>query len=164
MVISDFINGYSSRESIKNFCDAITRVMLQMKQNNDDLVEENRRLKDENYKDEELAKLSKELKNLENECYRGFPISKKENEEIITWQKQHDINVHRNYDLYHGAIGGGYSYRFYPTSIGCIGTCICDTCAARAREVASSDGHYNKDKYREYMEKVNGSFDFQDIV
>ena len=28
----------------------------------------------------------------------------------------------------HGASGGGYSYTFYPTAIGCSGVIRCDNC------------------------------------
>ena len=64
---------------------------------------ENEHLKSENYKDEELIKMQEKLKAAEEEkrealtaYYRGFPISKEEEEFIHSWQKQHDIKEHGN--------------------------------------------------------------------
>lgn len=53
------------------------------------LQEENNRLKDEHYKDEELKKLQEKIKELQGDCARGFPISKDEQEVIDEFRKEH---------------------------------------------------------------------------
>ena len=88
------------------------------------LEKENKALKNEHYKDEELQKIQKELTSLRQARYRGFPISEEEQEKIKEWQKKHDEEVHCTKT---GAIGGKYAYEFIPTSIGTFGSvkCIC---------------------------------------
>lgn len=68
-------------------------------------------------KDSEITNLQEENKQLRADLYRGFPISKKENEAICQWQKQHKCCG--------GAIGGSYTYEFTPTAIGTIGIIKC---------------------------------------
>lgn len=98
------------------------------------LSQENKKLKDEHYKDEEIQNLKNQIKKLEQDSRRGFLISEKEWNAIEKWQNEHDTNVHRLDSLDKklsagGAIGGRYSYHFVPTSIGTIGTvkCSCGT-------------------------------------
>ena len=87
------------------------------------LEKENKALKNEHYKDEELQKLQKELDSLRRDLSRGFPISEKEQKEIREWQKKHDEEEHGGVS----AIGGKYAYEFTPTSIGTFGSvkCVC---------------------------------------
>ena len=58
-----------------------------------------------------------------------------------------------------GAIGGRYFYKFVPTSIGVSGQCICGKCHQLA--LAESEGA--SDEYREQMEKLGGSYEFQEL-
>lgn len=88
------------------------------------LEEENKKLKDEQYKDNELLDMKAKLEEAKQDVYRGFPISKEEMESIKKWMKQHTIEKH-NGNEYVGAIGGNYSYHFIPTSIGTIGIVRC---------------------------------------
>lgn len=136
------------------------------------LKAENAQLKDKNYKDNELDSMKKQVESakidmeiMKKDMYRGFPITAKEKEAIHNWSKNHDKKEHKNPRGYHGAIGGGFSYVFTPTSIGTIGVCVCKTCERRAYAAAFSDPKigYNRDKYKEYMKKHNGEFIFQDI-
>ena len=131
---------------------------------------ENEHLKAENYKDEELIKIQEKLKAAEekkrealNAYYRGFPISKEEEESIRSWQIQHDIEEHSNKNGYHGAIGGGFLYRFVPTSIGTIGECRCSTCEQNAYKFAYKEGKYNGKAFEEYMKDHNGRIIFQNL-
>lgn len=89
-----------------------------------DLREENARLKSASYKDEELQKMKTELEEMRNNYNRGFPISEEEHDQIKSWMTEHN-KCHSN----SGAIGGGYTYCFTPTSIGIIGTVKC-TCGS----------------------------------
>ena len=98
------------------------------------LEKENKRLLDEHFKDEELSKMKEELAEARKELNRGFPISEDEWNRLKEWQRQHEEEVHRADYANHkymkcGAIGGNYTYKFIPTSIGTFGTCIC-SCGA----------------------------------
>ena len=95
------------------------------------LEKENKKLKDEYYKDNELQKMKKELDKMKDDYYRGFPISEKEAEEIKRWMSEHEAEYHQSkktpFGSYRGgAIGGCYEYVFTPTSIGTIGTIKCN--------------------------------------
>ncbi len=94
------------------------------------LTEQNKKLRDEKYKDEELQKLTKELEECRKEVRRGFSISEDEEKSINEWKKKHELEKHgiktdRDRIDAHGAIGGAYMYHFLPTSIGIIGEVAC---------------------------------------
>lgn len=82
------------------------------------------KVKDENFKDIELKKMKQELETMRKEYYRGFPISKAEEERIDEFMKKHN-EIHGSY---HGCSGGGFTYIFYPTAIGTSGVVRCDIC------------------------------------
>ena len=86
-------------------------------QTNDYLRKENERLKDEHYKDEELVKMKEQCEKMKREYFLGFPISEEEDKKIKEWIKTRP-------DYNEGAIGGRYTYKFTPTSIGVIGTIV----------------------------------------
>lgn len=99
------------------------------------LEEENKKLKDEHYKDSEMQRMKAELKKAKEDLYRGFPISEEEEKRIKEWQDKHDAEVHglkTLKDRVHagGCIGGRYSYEFVSTSIGVVGTVKCN-CGAK---------------------------------
>lgn len=134
------------------------------------LKAENTQLKDENYKDNELESMKKQVESakidmeiMKKDMYRGFPITAKEKEAIHNWSKNHDKKEHKNLRGYHGAIGGGFDYVFTPTSIGTVGVCVCETCQKRAYIEAFANGTFDKEKYNKYMNEHGGQFIFQDI-
>ena len=88
------------------------------------LEKENEHLKSEHYKDDEIKQLKEENKRLQEDYWRGFPISKEEEKAIDDWWKKHREEKH-NGNTYSGAIGGSLEYRFIPTSIGTIGEVVC---------------------------------------
>lgn len=97
------------------------------------LKEENRKLKDEVWKDEELQDMKEQLDKMKAKYYRGFPISKQEEIAIKEWKEKHEEEVHGLKTSLQrmnaqGASGGGYSYIFYPTAIGCSGVVRCNSC------------------------------------
>ena len=99
------------------------------------LREENQKLKDEHYKDEELQMWKQKYEEAKEELYNGFGITNAEREKINEWQKKHDAEAHGLTDSRMrlkagGAIGGRYHYKFLPTSIGVSGTCVCGRCGA----------------------------------
>lgn len=89
------------------------------------LITENNKLKDAAYKDNELADMKKSYNEMQEDYWRGFPISKEEKDFIDEWTKDHLIKKHS--DTYCGVIGGRFTYEFTPTSIGVVGKikCIC---------------------------------------
>ena len=93
------------------------------------LKEENKKLKDEVWKDEELQDMKEQLDKMKSNYHRGFNITEEEDATIKEWKKKHEEEVHGlTTPTAHGAAGGGYSYIFYPTAIGCSGVIRCDAC------------------------------------
>lgn len=88
------------------------------------LSEQNRKLKEEHYKDEIVQRMQQRLDQMSADYYRGFPISEKEKAAIDAWKLAHEKEAHGG-DSYAGAIGGRYSYHFVPTSIGTSGVIRC---------------------------------------
>ena len=91
------------------------------------LEEENQKLKDEKWKDNQLQEMKKQLDIAQKDCLRGFPISEDQHEKIKQWIQKHEEEAHSStLNLPRGgAIGGSYIYSFIPTSIGVFGTIKC---------------------------------------
>lgn len=126
---------------------------------------ENKKLHDENYKDNELSMMQAHIHHLEAEkkaylkdYYRGFPISKDEAEKIAEWKKKHNEEIHGN-DIF----SSGYTYEFYPTGLGTFGKCICSACQKRAYDDAYKTGSFDRNAYTKYMTEHNGECSFQDL-
>lgn len=99
------------------------------------LAEENKRLKNEHYKDKELSEMKDKLDKMQKAYYRGFPISEEEQKRIEEWKDRHDEEVHNAHSLIDkvklgGCCGGRYTYEFVPTGIGTVGTVKC-SCGAK---------------------------------
>lgn len=95
------------------------------------LEEENKKLKDEAFKDSELTNMKEKYESIKKDLMRGFPVSEEEEKRIEEWMKKHDKEVHGITTLDQrlrsgGCIGGRYIYIFVPTSIGIIGTIKCN--------------------------------------
>ena len=116
-------------------------------------------LEDEHYKDKRLQELTEELNKVRADARRGFSIWEDESEAIAAWKKKHDTEVHDNPKQYHGASGGGYSYRFYPTGIGTLGQCVCLQCEKYA--LIKSEG--DPKKYYKLLEECDGRFTFSEL-
>lgn len=98
------------------------------------LENENKKLKAERYKDEELSVMKTQLEEMKKAYYRGFPVSEEEQKQIVEWMNKHNKEVHNCCTLEDkvrrgGCIGETYTYEFTPTSIGTIGTVKC-SCGA----------------------------------
>ncbi len=96
------------------------------------LTEQNKKLCDEQYKDEELQKLTKKLEECKNKMRRGFSISENEEKSINEWKKKHESEKHgikTDRDRMNASIrepvGRLYTYHFLPISIGIIGVVSC---------------------------------------
>ena len=97
------------------------------------LKEENKKLKDEVWKDEELQNMKEQLAKMKSDYNRGFNITEKEDIAIKEWKKKHEEDVHSLTTPMaraqaQGASGGRYVYHFYPTAIGCAGVVKCNAC------------------------------------
>lgn len=58
------------------------------------LEEENRKLKDDAYKDAEIAKMKLQFEEMKADYYRGFPITENEKQKVEEWMKKHDAEAH----------------------------------------------------------------------
>lgn len=170
MLIGENVHLLSCEKDIAEAFESIQKSILWYKNDADRLREKVNYLESENYKDEELQKMKAQLEKIQEDYRRGFPITKEESDNIYKWKKNHDATEHGNADGYHGTIGGGYTYEFLPTSIGSFGTCFCNICkykamiaGATADTPAAKKIGFDKEVYNDYLEKHNGSFDFQDI-
>ena len=97
------------------------------------LKEENKKLKDEVWKDEELQNMKEQLDKMKSDYNRGFNITEEEDIAIKEWKKKHEEDVHSLTTPMaraqaQGASGGRYVYHFYPTAIGCAGVVKCNAC------------------------------------
>ena len=170
MLIGENVHLLSCEKDIAEAFESIQQSILWYKNDADRLREKVNYLESENYKDEELQKMKAQLEKIQEDYRRGFPITKEESDDINKWKKNHDATEHNNASGYHGTIGGGYTYEFVPTSIGSFGTCFCNICknkaiiaGATADTPAAKKNGFDKEVYNDYLEKHNGSFDFQDI-
>lgn len=77
-------------------------------------------------KDEEIQKLKDEISEMKKSKLKGlsFVVTEEELEEIKKWMDKH-INEKHGGSHYAGAIGGRFTYKFTPTSIGKIGEIVC---------------------------------------
>lgn len=122
-------------DSVSDLCQGIIDKVDTYEKRIKYLGEENKKLKDEHYKDSEMQRMEAELKKAKEDLYRGFPISEEEEKRIKEWQDKHDAEVHGLKTLKErvyadGCIGGKYSYKFVSTSIGVVGTVKCN-CGAK---------------------------------
>lgn len=106
---------------------------------------------------------------LDDDYFRGFPITAEEKESIYTWQKEHLTNQHPEIsDI-------DFHYEFIQTSIGVIGWCFCPICMNKASEVATEivnpNDFINKKEYKKQLDfktqkminKYNAKFLFQEL-
>lgn len=117
-------------DSVSDLCQGIVDKVDTYEKRIKYLEEENKKLKDDHYKDSEMQRMKTELEKAKDDLHRGFPISKEEEEKIKEWQDKHDAEKHGLKTMEQrlragGCCGGRYTYKFIPTSIGVIGEIIC---------------------------------------
>ena len=116
MIIMDNVNVNELEYQSQNIVNDLLKRLRQLELSVENLKKENAELKSEHYKDEQLSNMKDKLNRMEQDYYRGFPISKEEEKQINKFQDK--------YRKYYGAIGGAFTYKFTPTSIGVIGEVI----------------------------------------
>lgn len=124
---------YITVPPMDELCLALKDKFISQEEKIEYLREEIKRLKDENWKDNELQSMKEQYDKMREDYYRGFPISKEEKEKINAWINKHEEEKHPRSKMdcpRGGAIGGCYSYHFVPTSIGTFGTIEC-TCGEK---------------------------------
>lgn len=117
---STYVDGkFVEVPPMEQLCAALKEKFSQQERENERLREENKKLKEGIWEKEEVARLKQQHKEMQEDYFRGFPISKEEMEAINKWKKQ-TYGEKRNY----GPIGGAFIYKFLPTSIGVAGTIL----------------------------------------
>ena len=150
----NFILTYNEEEVNKKL-DEIRDQFVRVNKINEQLREENHKLRDEHFKDKELAEMSKILERMRADYFRGFHISEEEEKKIREFQKEHDTVFHSNPTQYHGVSGGGYEFSFYPTGLGTIGYCICDNCKSCAIKEAGASWWSKMKEWGSFIEFGN---------
>lgn len=90
------------------------------------LEKENKFLKEQYDKDEEISELKTEISSMKQQMSNAFILNEKETKAIADWIENHNKEFH-NGKFHYTGIGGTFSYIFTPTSLGTIGeiTCTC---------------------------------------
>lgn len=131
---SAYRNGeYITVPPMDELCLALKDKFMRQEETIESLREEIKRLKDENWKDNELQSMKEQYDKMKEDYYRGFPISEEQDKKIKEWIDKHEKEKHPRPKWScprGGAIGGCYSYHFVPTSIGTFGTIEC-TCGEK---------------------------------
>lgn len=153
----------TKKEHLEELFRCIEANILTRQKEIDRLHEELKYTKDEAYKDKELAELKAQNDKLWETLRHSYIVEEDEYNKICEWQKKHDEIEHKEMGNHRGAVGGGYSYVFYPTSIGTFWHCECDICKRKAMDAAYASGTYNGEVYKKYMEEHNGQINFDDV-
>ena len=90
-------------------------------------------MKDEHYENEVIQEQENRIAELRSQLGFSFRLTKSDWDAIHAWQNEHMAEKHGLKTSEErlragGAIGGTWTYKFVPTSIGTIGTCICGKC------------------------------------
>ena len=109
-------------DSVSDLCQGIIDKVDTYEKRIKYLEEENKKLKDEHYKDSEMQKMEAELKKAQDDMYRGFPISKEEAEKINAIQVS-DINK-KNIALLRACAKTGKAAGQFIEVMACEGGCI----------------------------------------
>lgn len=124
-------------KTIKDFdgCLENLRYLSEMdKQTIERLRKENEKLRDEKFKDETIRDLQSQINDLTNRLNRAFEISENNSKKINNWMRTHIKQKHWNHftdsPISTGAIGGKFTYKFFPTSIATFGEVVC-SCGAK---------------------------------
>ena len=108
---------------MEEICDMIKYKFERASATNKRIKEENEKLKNGIYEQEEMQRLKEEMKEIKEEYGLGWRMTREEVDKCQEWKEKHE-KIH---PMELTIIGGRYTYSFTPTSIGIIGTVKC-TC------------------------------------
>lgn len=103
---------------IDKICTVLKEKFGRLLEDNKRLSEENEKLKSGIWEKEEMARLKSEYERMSKDYYRGFPISEDEWTRICGWQKWQNPNIELVTN------NNTFSYKFTPTPIGVSGKCV----------------------------------------
>lgn len=86
------------------------------------LREENKRLRDEAYKDSELQMMKRKMQAMQKELNRGFPITEDEDTKIREWIEKHLTKRHKL------IVNGRFKYEFQDFAEVSVGSVVCTEC------------------------------------
>ena len=155
---------YADGITFEQACQIIADYINEMEEEKEKARERVKKYEEEINADVRVQELTASLEELQGDLRRGFKITESETKAIQKWKDKHDIEQHgldtNNKKLRAGgAIGGRYSYEFYPTSIGTAGVCVCNRCRRKAMQVA-------KGEYEEYVQlkkELDAEFEFCEL-
>ena len=132
---------------------------------NKGLVEENKYLKEGQYKDKELKRMAEELTATKAAALQGFAISPEQTQALQEYRKNH-VNAYHNGKEPAGVSGGNWIYEFIPTSIGVVAHCYCGACRNKAIKAVERSGKSivdNADSFNLQMSITDASLDFSEF-
>ena len=155
---------YADAITFEQACQIIADYINEMEEEKEKAREKVKKYEEEINADVRVQELTAKLEELQFKVRRGFKITESESKAIQEWKNKHDIKQHKldtNDKKLRagGAIGGRYSYVFYPTSIGTAGICICNRCNKKA--IKESKGDY--EKYVNLKKKYDAEFEFAEL-
>ena len=123
--MSELINRLMKRDFSLSI-DKIKEIYERQSLTIESLKKENKFLKEQYDKDEEVSELKTEILSMKQRMSNAFVLNEKETKAIADWIENHNKEFH-NGKLHYTGIGGTFSYTFTPTSLGTIGeiTCTC---------------------------------------
>lgn len=86
------------------------------------LREENKRLREEAYKDSELQMMKSKCEAMQEELNRGFPITEDEDTKIREWIEKHLTKRHKL------IVNGRFKYEFQDFAEVSVGSVVCTEC------------------------------------
>jgi dGTP triphosphohydrolase len=86
------------------------------------LREENKRLRDEAYKDSKLQMMKRKMQAMQEELNRGFPITEDEDTKIREWIEKHLTKRHKL------IVNGRFKYEFQDFAEVSVGSVVCTEC------------------------------------
>ena len=127
-------NYFHSRDIkiIEDKIEDLRKTLLSLEDTNNRLQKKFNEISEEKWRDNQLQEMRLEMEKAIQERNYGFPLTERQYNRAIDWQRKHDSEVHSNPEGYHGASGGGFSYTFYPTGLGTTCRCFCNQCKTKA--------------------------------
>ena len=158
------IRNYSDAITFEQACIIIANHINEVEEEKEKMRAKVREYEENINADTRIMELKAQLARCHASMEHGFRVEPEEHEAIQKWKDNHDRKVHKLDTLDKklaagGAIGGRYTYEFFPTSIGTAGICICNRCNKKAIE--ESKGDY--EKYVDLKKKYDAEFEFAEL-